>query len=203
MSLLHREKRLVVLPLLFPSLPGGPAWLEQEAGEGSPPPGVTEGLPVVCPARAQRPAQPVCREAMVARCAGPSFPSALSSPWSGGQGISAKSTRTRDRLNPSQLLQVQEKQIHQRGATSSCRTHLFARNPFSNLHALIGQPPVTCGSLNQSKLNETKVAGLPSRWSHCTCSVWQGALTGQSKPLGPRGKSRGAAAGAAETRHSS
>lgn len=116
MRLPHRKNRHVFLPSLFPSLSGGQAWLEQEAGEESPPPGVTAELLVVCSTRVpRRPAQPVCRKAMVARCADFSLPLALSSPWSGGQGISVKATQTRDLLNPSQLLQVQEKQIHRRG----------------------------------------------------------------------------------------
>lgn len=35
---------------------------------------------------------------------------ALASPWSDGQGISVKSTQTRDLLNPGQRLWIQEKQ---------------------------------------------------------------------------------------------
>ena len=70
---------------------------------------------------------------------------ALSSPWSSGEGISVKSTLTRDLLNPGQLLQVQEKQSYQRGVTSSCQTSPFAGNPSSNLHSPLWQPLATCG----------------------------------------------------------
>lgn len=97
-SLLHRENWHVFLPLPFPGL---------SAGEKVPPPTVTAApcgwLHTLCPGTLH---SLVCRKATVASCMDSSFHLALSSPWSGGQGISVRSTQTCDLLNPGQLLQV-------------------------------------------------------------------------------------------------